>query len=766
MDPFEIRENMKMMRDLLLAGMILLFCCSIGNGQIVYSNNFALDGATNIWGAAPTVANNYAGGTGSATWNDALGINDTGALLANGSDNSTLGDSWLLPFSPQSGYVYTLTGSLTFTGNPGSWVGLGFAQNDSVNVPIGYGRFADSGNGGPTGYDFIILTESSGGVQYFTGPKGNTPQIYAGTGFTAGPQTLAVEVILNTTGSQWTITAYVNGVQMGTTTTYANNPPIGAVGMTQTSLGAPNSVRWNYLTLQATGAGAAPTTVNATVSFSPTNKGLPLNPAFGGLSYEKLEIANGFFTSNNVPLVKLFSMIGPAVLRIGGGTVDQTCWGGLSNTVPITTAEVDTFAGFIKALPTNWSVIYGINLLSNTPPNCAAEATYVANALGPRLLGFEIGNEPEYGFSQFNTYLGRWRPLAAAITNAVPGWGATNGGNGWTLIGADAGQGQLSAFTDPFASDESGVVSMVTQHYYRAGPSTNDTMQLLLQPDPFLLTLVNNIVTAAAGHCPLGTRIDECGSYSAGGVLNVSDGLGAALWSLDFMFTSALNGCQGVNFHGGGQSPYSPIVDNGTAVTLVGPEFYGLKMLSLIPQGNVIPTTVTIGSNTNFTAYGVRQADGAISVVLNNKDMSDTVAVSVNFGPEVGAAQLIELTGPTLSSISGFTLGGATINPNGSWNGGVQEVLSATNGQLTIDVPPTSAILLNPVAPPEIAFSINGNRLALNWPTNYTGWMLESNSIGAASANWYPVPGSGNTNRVQVTTQPGQSNVFYRLSPP
>ncbi|HEY1790263.1 MAG TPA: hypothetical protein VGJ73_19110, partial [Verrucomicrobiae bacterium] len=357
---------MKKMRTLVLACAIALFCCSIGNAQMVYSNAFN-GGAVNINGTAPTVANSYAGGASSATWNDVLGANDTGDLQANGTDNSTLGDSWLLPFSPQSGFVYTLTASLTFTGSPGSWIGFGFAQNDSMNEPVGNGRFADSP---VNGYDFEILTESSGNVQYFTGPRGNTPQIYVGTGFSPGPQTLTAQVILNTTGNQWSISAYVNGVQMGYTTNYSSNPPIGAVGLTQTSLGAPTNLHWNYLTLQAVGAGPTTNTINATVHFSPTNTGLPLNPAFGGLSYEKVEIANGFFTSNNVPLVKLFSLIGPAVLRIGGGTVDTTGWGGISNTAPITPSEVDTFAGFMKALPTNWSVLYGINLLSNTPANC------------------------------------------------------------------------------------------------------------------------------------------------------------------------------------------------------------------------------------------------------------------------------------------------------------------------------------------------------------------------------------------------------------
>ncbi len=757
------------MRKLLLAGTTLLFSLFVGRAQIVYSNNFAFGGAANIWGTTPGVANDFAGGTSSATWNDVLGINDTGALWANGNDNTTLGDSWLLPFYPQAGYVYTLAASLTFTGAQGNWVGLGFAQNNSVNVPVGNGRFADSGNGGPTGYDFIILTESSGNVQYFTGPKGNTPQIFAGTGFTGGPQTLTVQVILNTTTSPWSMTAYVNGVQMGNTTTYASNPPIGAVGITQTTLSNPTNVRWNNLSLTATGTGPTTNTINATVSFSPTNPGLPLNPAFCGLSYEKLEMTSGFFSSNNAPLVRLFSQLGPAVLRIAGGTVDTTGWNAISNTIPITAAQVDAFAGFIKALPANWSVIYGINLESNTPANAAAEAVYAASALGPHLLGFEIGNEPEFGFSSFSAFLARWRSLATALTNAVPGWAITNQGNGWIFAGADGGQGVLSTYTDPFASFESGVVSLLTQHYYRAaGGSTNDTLQLLLQPDTqILLPLATNIVGAAAGHCPLGARITECGSYSVGGVAGVSDAYGAALWSLDMMCTFAMKGGQGVNFHGGGKSPYSPITDNGTSITTVGPEFYGLKMLSLIRPGNITPATITLASNINFTAYGVRLADGSFATLLNNKEPSTAVAVDINLGTNVSGAQLIALTGPSLNNTSGFRLGGAPINLDGTWTGGVQQILTATNGQLTVSVPPISAVLLNPIpTPPRIASSVIGNQLTLNWPTNYTGWLLQSNSGGLTTTSWFPVSGSSNTNRVQVQIQSGQSQVFYRLAFP
>ena len=244
----------------------------------------------------------------------------------------------------------------------------------------------------------------------------------------------------------------------------------------------------------------------------------------------------------------------------------------------------------------------------------------------------------------------------------------------------------------------------------------------------------------------------------------MSDVYGAALWSLDFMFTVAVNGGQGVNFHGGGKSPYSPLNDNGTSVTLVGPEFYGLEMFSLLPPGNAVPATITPTPTINFTAYGVRQTNGEVSALLDNKEVNDTVAASINLGAGVTGAQLIELTGPNLYCTNDYTLGGAPINANGSWTGGVQTVLLATNGQLTVVVPPMSAYLLNPViSPTNITVSVAGNQMSLGWPGNYTGWLLQSNSTSITSPNWFTVPGSGNTNLMQFTIQPGQRNVFYRL---
>ncbi len=522
----------------------------------------------------------------------------------------------------------------------------------------------------------------------------------------------------------------------------------------------------------------AQTVVQATVGFSATNSPLVLNPAYCGLSYEKSKMTNNFFVSTNTGLINLFNQIAPAVLRIGANSVDTTCWGGISNKTPITPAQVDAFAGFVKALNTNWHVIYCINMSVNSPTNCAAEAAYAANALGSSLLGFEIGNEPDlyanngirgsnYTYTQF---LPEWRALAAAITDTVPGWAVTNAGIGWVLTGPASAYNN-SEYTDPFVRDEAGVIATVTQHYYRAnGQDPSSTLALLLQPDPDVPVTVSNIVAAAtAAKLPLGFRMDECGSFYNGGAPNVSDAYGTALWTLDFMFTCALNGCQGVNFHGGGNiTGYTPIADNGSTVLQAQPEFYGLKMFSLVPQGSVIPAAIALGTNINFTAYGVQRLGGGISAVLVNKETNYSVQVSINLGTMVAEAQLIELTGPALDSTNGYMIGGAEIDADGSWTGGVQSVTATTNGQLTITVPPISAVLLNPVVPgANIILSVSGNLLNLSWPSNYTGWALQSNSAGLASTNgWFTVPGSSSSNTMQITIEPSNASVFYRMIQP
>ena len=750
---------------------------SFSGGVTVNSGTMILDEATSAIsgglsiasGATAQIGNNDAGGglpSGAIINNGALvfsqTITDLVSAAISGGGSLTQNGSGTLKLSGANGYngnTVVLQGTLALTGSG--------SISSSANVVVSSANLDVSGVVGATSLGNLNMTNAVINVGAATvnvsslklGGLNNTINVAALPGVVFYPTNITL--IQSANG--------INGYNLVLGNLPAGNPSYaGSLGRNGNAV---------VLTLTSGPIQA----IQATVSFSPTNLGRVLNPAFCGLSYEKSQLLGSLFVSSDTAMIKMFGQIAPAVLRVGGNSVNRSNWGGLSNSPSITAAEVDAFAGFVKALPTNWLVIYGINMGTNTPANCAAEAAYAANALGSSLLGFEIGNEPDlyhsngirpsnYTYAQF---LSEWKTYAAAITNAVPGWAITNAGNGWTLTGP-ASAGNASGYTIPFAANEAGVISMLTHHYYRAnGQSPSSTVPFLLLPDPGLPGNVRNIVAAAtAANLSQGFRMDECGSYYNGGAPNVSDAYGTALWTLDFMFINALNGGQGVNFHGGGNGTgYTPIADNGTTVVQARPEFYGLKMFSLLPHGNVIPAVISLASNINFTAYGVRQTNGAISAVLVNKDTNNFVQVAINLGTNVTAAQWVELTGPTLNSTSGYTIGGATINADGSWAGGVQSVLSATNGQLTINVPPISAMLLTPVLLPgigtNITFGVTGNQLNLSWPSNYTGWLLQSNSVSLTiTDDWFTVPGSAATNSVMITIDPTQANVFYRMAHP
>jgi hypothetical protein len=120
---------MKTTLKILLVGIAAIFCYSIGNAQTIYYNDFSQGGAVNINGTSPTVANNFAGGTSSATWNS-VSNSATSYLNSDDTVGTTLG-SFLLPFTAQSGYIYTLTASVTLSSmTAGKWITMGFSAND------------------------------------------------------------------------------------------------------------------------------------------------------------------------------------------------------------------------------------------------------------------------------------------------------------------------------------------------------------------------------------------------------------------------------------------------------------------------------------------------------------------------------------------------------------------------------------------------------------------------------------------------------------
>jgi hypothetical protein len=72
-------------------------------------------------------------------------------------------------------------------------------------------------------------------------------------------------------------------------------------------------------------------------------------------------------------------------------------------------------------------------------------------------------------------------------------------------------------------------------------------------------------------------------------------------------------------------------------------------------------------------------------------------------------------------------------------------------------------VLFNPTRT-NIVISASNNQLRLSWPTDHTGWQLQSNSLGLTTPGaWFTVPGSTATNQMIVTPNATNGNVFYRM---
>ena len=81
----------------------------------------------------------------------------------------------------------------------------------------------------------------------------------------------------------------------------------------------------------------------------------------------------------------------------------------------------------------------------------------------------------------------------------------------------------------------------------------------------------------------------------------------------------------------------------------------------------------------------------------------------------------------------------------------------------------SGGISLVNTTPTNITSSVSGSTLTLSWPSDHTGWSLQTQTntlavgLTPATNTWFNVSGSSATNSVSVTIDPLQPTVFYRL---
>jgi len=448
------------------------------------------------------------------------------------------------------------------------------------------------------------------------------------------------------------------------------------------------------------------TPVTATIKVT---RGAPMGRLTAGaasFSFEKSHLSDGFFTGTHAPLIGMFKLLGPGVLRIGADDVNNSVWvPGATFVKPGTTspnvgtAEVDALADFLTA--TGWKAIYAVNMRgSSTPQTAVTELTYVVPKLGASLQAVEIGNELNlYPISNAETV---WRSFAQAIRQQFPG----------TLI-AGPGDFEDVNYATSFVKNEASLIDVITHHYYRgqAGTSTA-TLANLVNTDSAVTSGSQALASSASSNAIKGGfRFGETNTYSSHGQAGISNALISALWAVNFIMTTSQYGSVGVNFHGGGQNMdgntcpngvsscdrpfvYSPLVEVDSRVTAAAPLFYGMLLVSRAGAGQMMPAVVSNAGTTPVRAYAVQEGDGGTAVVVVNCDASKGVDATVDVGAPVTDASAIYLRGSSLTATSGITLGEAPVNADGSWSPKPAYTLSHGATTLTVPVPAASAVLI------------------------------------------------------------------------
>ena len=417
-------------------------------------------------------------------------------------------------------------------------------------------------------------------------------------------------------------------------------------------------------------AAYTPATMTATVTVSaPAVPGMRFNSRLLGLSFEADQ--RGIFTAAACPMQSLFSMLGPGLLRLGGGSLNQL--DGFLNTTSVHGSpnfmqpnDFALLAGFLP--PTGWQLILGLPVFQQPPlANITAAAVFASRILGSSLYALQLANEPDQVFnaSAYAALSQRyWAPIRAAVPKSV------------LLSATDATDNVQPTTGVPYTAAvlnlTAGYTSMLSVHFYNQFKSCGISPWTLFAPSgPAAIFGPLQSLAQSSGRV---ARITEAGSWSSKGIAGVSNSFASAYWLLQFAAQLAAYNISGANLHGGLQGGwYAPIVNGGynPNVTAVNAQYYAMLLLNTASYGGGSFVNAAIAGNSPATLpAGVTaqciQTSSSYNVILANANSQASLNVTlVTPLPAVLPILVTYLNAPGIASTSGFTWGGAAINGTG-----------------------------------------------------------------------------------------------------
>lgn len=201
-----------------------LALCGTANAAIIYSQQFSDVPSGTIVDMTATLLDDTAVEVGSGTW-------QAGSLFeTDGTIEVVSRSSAILPFSPVAGDVYTAKARVSLT-NLG-FLGFGFANETTFTGNSG-GQNNNNAfrfvSGNTIGEGWLMINGTTNfAIPYATGVVAADAAV--SQAYPASDPVVELEVVLDTTGTNWVTTYKVDGTSLGTHTWAGANTSIDSVG--------------------------------------------------------------------------------------------------------------------------------------------------------------------------------------------------------------------------------------------------------------------------------------------------------------------------------------------------------------------------------------------------------------------------------------------------------------------------------------------------------------------------------------------------------
>jgi hypothetical protein len=462
---------------------------------------------------------------------------------------------------------------------------------------------------------------------------------------------------------------------------------------------------------------AAPPSVSAALTLSAGAKAVPRS--FFGLSIEYKELAD--YELEGPLFDRVLSLIrpqggGPMILRIGGKSADHVYWQGTTATPPQWVSFIQSqWLSDLDQLITraNLKVMLDLNLAVHSPALEASFASAAVKAMPGRLVGLEVGNEPDLYWRQ--PWLEKQQiPGTQAPANWAQAYSPADYRRDYTAYaqalsvaahGVPLGGPEIISAKPSWLQSVEGLghlsPSFLTIHRYASStcwPHTSPyypTLHLMLSDSTsagLARTVEPAVSFAHAHHQHL--LVDEINSISCGGNIGVANSFATALWAPDTLFSMLSAGVDGVNWHLRPGTLNAPFIASPTVIA-PNPELYGLAAFAqmLAPGATLLNTTLTGTGATQLKGWVVHFTGGTRVLLINKGAATANVALNLNSSAPAFVRRLLA---PSISSATGVTFGGQTIGHDARWHGKLKApAVPNHDGVYSLTVPGYSAAMVS-----------------------------------------------------------------------